>query len=82
VRGPEATGHLRAARRGFEVPSSVDKESLRRRRVLVFDDSITTGARAQSAAAALRMAGADVVGVVAVGRVVATHRWAARPLLG
>jgi len=82
VRGPESTGHLRAARRGFDVSSSVDRESLRDRRVLVFDDSITTGARAQSAAAALRMAGADVVGVVAVGRVVAGHRWAARRVLG
>jgi len=74
VRGPETTGHLRAARRGFEIPSSVDSESLIGRRVLVFDDSITTGARAQSAAAALRMAGADVVGVLAVGRSVAGHQ--------
>ena len=82
VRGPEPTGHLRAARRGFEVAASVDRESLRDRRVLVFDDSITTGARAQSAAAALRMAGADVVGVVAVGRVVGGGRWAARRVLG
>ena len=68
VRGPEPTGHLRAARRGFEVAASVDRDALRDRRVLVFDDTITTGARAQSAAAALRMAGADVIGVVAVGR--------------
>ncbi len=82
VRGPEPTGHLRAARRGFEVAASVDRESLRDRRVLVFDDSITTGARAQSAAAALRMAGADVIGVVAVGRVVGGGRWAARRMLG
>jgi orotate phosphoribosyltransferase len=36
----------------------------------VFDDSITTGSRAQSAAAALRMAGAQVVGILAVGRAV------------
>ena len=61
---------------------AVDRESLRDRRVLVFDDSITTGARAQSAGAALRMAGADVIGVVAVGRVVGGGRWAARRMLG
>jgi adenine/guanine phosphoribosyltransferase-like PRPP-binding protein len=70
VRGPQATGHLRAARRGFTVPPEVDRAWLRRRRILVVDDSIITGARAQSAAAALRMAGGSVVGVMAVGRVV------------
>jgi hypothetical protein len=68
VRGPEPTDHLLAARRGFEVPLGVDRSWLRTRRVLVFDDSITTGSRAQSAVAALRMAGAQVVGVLAVGR--------------
>jgi adenine/guanine phosphoribosyltransferase-like PRPP-binding protein len=36
--------------------------------VLVFDDSVTTGARSQSAAAALRMSGAHVVGILVVGR--------------
>jgi adenine/guanine phosphoribosyltransferase-like PRPP-binding protein len=77
VRGPEPTGHLRAARLGFELSPSVDRESFRSRRVLVFDDSIATGARAQSAAAALRRAGAEVIGVLAVGRVVAGHRSAA-----
>ncbi len=77
VRGPEPTDHLLAARRGFEVPPEVNRSWLRSRRVLVFDDSITTGSRAQSAAAALRMAGARVVGVLAVGRAVggaAAHR--------
>jgi hypothetical protein len=70
VRGPEPTDHLLAARRGFEVPPEVNRSWLRNRRVLVFDDSITTGSRAQSAVAALRMAGAQVVGVLAVGRAV------------
>ncbi len=70
VGGPELTDHLLAARRGFEVPPEVDRSWLRSSRVLVFDDSITTGSRAQSAAAALRMAGARVVGVLAVGRAV------------
>jgi adenine/guanine phosphoribosyltransferase-like PRPP-binding protein len=39
--------------------------------VLVVDDSVVTGARAQSAAAALRLAGAEVVGVVVLGRFLA-----------
>jgi len=70
VRGPERTGHLQAARKGFEVLPAVDRRWLRTRRAVVFDDSFTTGARAQSAVAALRGVGARVVGVVAVGRVV------------
>jgi adenine/guanine phosphoribosyltransferase-like PRPP-binding protein len=82
VRGPEPTGHLRASRRGFELVPAVDREWLRGKRILVFDDSITTGARSQSAAAALRLAGGRVVGVMAVGRVVAGGRWATRPVLG
>jgi adenine/guanine phosphoribosyltransferase-like PRPP-binding protein len=81
-RGPEPIGHLHAARRGFELGPAVDREWLRGRRILVFDDSIITGARSQSAAAALRLAGGRVVGVLAVGRVVAGGRWAARPDLG
>ena len=67
-RGPDVTAHLLASRRGFSVCPSVDPEPLARSRVLVVDDTVTTGARAQSAAAALRMAGARVVGVVALGR--------------
>jgi adenine/guanine phosphoribosyltransferase-like PRPP-binding protein len=69
-RGPEPTDHLVAARRGFEVPAEVGRSWLGTRRVLVFDDSITTGSRAQSAVAALRMAGAQVVGILAVARAV------------
>jgi hypothetical protein len=69
-RGPEPIDHLLADRRGFEVPPDVDRSWLRTRRVLVFDDSITTGSRAQSAVAALRMAGAQVVGILAVGRAI------------
>jgi predicted amidophosphoribosyltransferase len=68
VRGPAPTGHLRADRRGFELAGSVDPGWLAGRRVLVFDDAVVTGARAQSAAAALRSAGARVVGVLAAGR--------------
>jgi predicted amidophosphoribosyltransferase len=71
IRGPEATGHLVAARRGFELADGVDREGLRRRKVLVVDDTVITGSRAQSAAAALRIHGAHVVGILALGRVVA-----------
>ncbi len=67
-RGPTPTGHLQAARRGFAVRECIDVDWLRRQRVLVFDDSLTTGARAQSAAFALRRAGTTVVGILAVGR--------------
>ncbi len=81
-RGPEPTDHLRAARRGYELGPGVDPAGLRGRRILVFDDSITTGARSQSAAAALRLAGGRVVGILVVGRVVAGGRWAVRADLG
>jgi predicted amidophosphoribosyltransferase len=67
-RGPAPTGHLQAARRGFQVMECVDVVWLSRQRVLVFDDSLTTGARAQSAAVALRRAGSTVAGILAVGR--------------
>ena len=67
-RGPGATGHLRAARDGYAVAEGVGTDALSGRRVLVFDDSLTTGARAQSAAVALRAAGCVPVGILVVGR--------------
>jgi predicted amidophosphoribosyltransferase len=45
-------------------------EDVQGRRVLLVDDTFTTGARVQSAASALALAGADVVGAVVLGRVV------------
>ncbi len=69
-RGPETVDHLRAARKGFVIDRSIERTWLARRSVLVLDDTITTGARAQSAAAALWLGGARVAGVVAVGRAV------------
>jgi adenine/guanine phosphoribosyltransferase-like PRPP-binding protein len=68
IRGEEAIDHLIASRHGFEVEASVDRAWLRRRRVLVVDDTIITGARAQSAAATLRLSGAAVAGILVVGR--------------
>jgi hypothetical protein len=68
VRGPGPIGHLLADRRGFAPAPGIDLDRLRTQAVLVIDDSVTTGARAQSAAAALRLAGARVVGVLVIGR--------------
>lgn len=50
-----------------------DDEPLDDLRVLLIDDTYTSGAHIQSAAVALTKAGASVVGAVAVGRVVGTH---------
>ncbi len=68
VRGPAPTDHLLAARYGFVLAPGVERDWLRGQRVLIFDDSLTTGARAQSAAFTLRRAGGLAVGVLAVGR--------------
>ncbi|HWD51541.1 MAG TPA: phosphoribosyltransferase [Acidimicrobiales bacterium] len=78
VRGPEPTDHLVAARSGFTVTPDLGRKT-RGVRALVVDDSFTTGARAQSAATALRMAGIRVAGVLVVGRAVApeTAPWQA-----
>ena len=67
-RGTGTLDHLVADRSGFTVAAGVERAWLARQRVLVVDDSTVTGARAQSAAAALRLAGARVAGVLAVGR--------------
>lgn len=69
VRGDEPLGHLVASRRGYVASSELERRALAARRILVFDDTVTTGARAQSAAAALRECGAKVAGILVVGRV-------------
>ncbi len=71
VKGPGRLDHLRPSRSGFVVDPRVDLATLGRRRVLVVDDSYTTGARAQSAATALRLVGMRVGAILALGRVVA-----------
>ena len=52
-------------------PPGVDRAGLAGLPVLVFDDTTTTGAAVQSAAAALRLAGARVVGALVMGRALA-----------
>jgi hypothetical protein len=74
ARGP--LGHLQASPVGYEVP--VERAAaVRGARVLVVDDVLTSGARAQSAASALLSCGAAAVVVVVLGRAV---RRAAGPL--
>ncbi len=68
-RGPDPLDHLVASPRGFVVRAGVDRAGLAGRRVLVVDDTFSTGARAQSAVAAIRSAGAVVVGILVLGRV-------------
>lgn len=63
--GPARPSHNRATDAGFSVHPAA-----RGTRVLLVDDTYTTGARAQSAASALARAGARVVAIVPVGRVV------------
>ncbi len=57
-----------AAGRGFSADKYVATSGLHRQAVLLIDDTWTTGANAQSAAAALKAAGAGPVGVVVIGR--------------
>jgi hypothetical protein len=70
-RGGGAIDHLVAARDGFVPLEGIDRRGLEGLPVLIVDDSVTTGARAQSAAAALRLSGARVVGILAFGRALA-----------
>jgi hypothetical protein len=58
--------HRVAGDRGFRVVGAV-----RGARIVVVDDVLATGARAQSAASALALAGATVVAVVPLARIVA-----------
>jgi hypothetical protein len=63
--GTGQVGHLNASDDGFAVTRSVSGK-----RVLLIDDTFTTGATAQSAASALALGGATVVAIVAIGRVI------------
>ena len=59
-------GPMRPNTRAFSV---ADRASVRGARIVLLDDTYVTGARAQSAAAALRHAGARSTVIIALGRV-------------
>lgn len=63
-----ALGASAAAHRGFAVDRFAVSAAPTGRTVLIIDDTWTTGAHAQSAAAALKAAGARGVGILAIGR--------------
>jgi hypothetical protein len=64
-RGSVAIDHLRASDDGYRVKRPLDGE-----RILLVDDTFTSGARAQSAASRLALDGGDVVAIVPIGRVI------------
>ena len=64
-RGEGPLGFNVASNNGYEVTRDVSQETL-----LVVDDTWTTGARAQSAASTLQIAGAQVAAIVPIGRLI------------
>jgi hypothetical protein len=74
IRGPGPLGHLRASRSGFALAGVRAAAELPGCRAVLLDDVLTTGARAQSAAATLADAGAGAVAVLVVGRAVRPAR--------
>jgi len=64
-RGNAPITHTVASDQGYRPLRRLDGE-----RVLLVDDTFTSGARAQSAASALNIAGATVVAIVPIGRVI------------
>jgi orotate phosphoribosyltransferase len=68
-KGTATIGHNHADDDGYTVTSKVNDV-----RVLLIDDTFTSGARVQSAASALQLAGADVVAAVVAARVI-TPAW-------
>ncbi len=72
-RGPGCLAHMRPGRDGFAV-SPNRRATVWDRHLLVLDDTYVSGARAQSTAAALRLAGAASVQIVVAGRVLRPDR--------
>lgn len=72
-RTSEPVGHMRPSARAFAVPPTL-RCRVDGRRLVLLDDTYVSGARSQSAAAALRRAGASSVVVVALGRVLRPDR--------
>ena len=73
ARGDAALGHMHPDPAGFEA-SSAARAALRGRHILLLDDTYVSGARAQSAAATLRLAGAASVRILVIGRVLRPER--------
>ena len=73
ARSGAPVGHMRPEARAFAVPPT-RRPAVAGRRVLLLDDTYVSGARAQSAAAALRRAGAISVVILALGRVLRPDR--------
>jgi hypothetical protein len=69
-------GHMQPNARAFAVPDPW-RATVRGARAVLVDDTYVSGARAQSAAATLRRAGARSVLVVPLGRVIRPERFAA-----
>jgi hypothetical protein len=74
-RAAGAIGHMRPNAEAFAVPPAC-RETVPAARVVLLDDTYVSGSRAQSAAAALRLAGARAVVIVPLGRVVRPARFA------
>jgi hypothetical protein len=73
VRAGTPVGHMRPDAGAFVVPMA-GRGGVTGRRALLLDDTYVSGARAQSAACALRRAGARSVLIVALGRVLRPDR--------
>jgi hypothetical protein len=72
-RGDAPVGHMWPDARAFAVTPAA-RAGLAGVRCLLLDDTYVSGARAQSAAAALRRTGASAVVIVALGRVLRPNR--------
>ncbi len=72
-RTSEPIGHMRPSVRAFVVPPTL-RCRVADRRLVLLDDTYVSGSRSQSAAAALRRAGAASVVIVALGRVLRPDR--------
>jgi hypothetical protein len=73
ARSRAPVGHMRPDASAFEVPAAA-RGAVGGRGAVLLDDTYVSGARAQSAAAALRSAGARAVVIVALGRVLRPDR--------
>jgi hypothetical protein len=72
-----SVGHMRPDAAAFAAAPGTPRAALRGARAVLLDDTYVSGARAQSAAAALRRAGVRAVVIVPVGRVLRPDRSAA-----